>query len=363
MDLHILPGVTSREVAEAHRHDVRIQDEFCCKTMTYWIDESRGHVFCLIEAPDRDAVREMHKKAHGLVPNEIIEVNSGVVESFLGRIRDPDSYSEPEANLKVFSDPAFRVILVSKTMDARLLQRSLGKEKAQELLVLYNSVMHEQVSSHDGREVERREEGFVISFVSAAKAVACALAVQKRLHVASELIGLRIGLHAGVPVAKNDSIFGATIGIASYLCGIGKDNRIILSSVVRNLYKEHDVNLITERNHVKCLTAPEETFLETLVSTLNERWQDPQFGVPDFCTLMSISKPQLYRKCIAITGMSPNTLLREYRLQRSLELLRSEEHNVAQTTFDTGFSSPSYFTKCFQKRFGVQPLTYLKARL
>jgi len=363
MDLHILPGVTPKEVAEAHRHDVKVQDEFCCKAMTYWIDEGRGNVFCLIEAPDKDAVREMHRRAHGLVPNEIIEVSSSVVESFLGRIIDPDSFSQPEAGLKVFSDPAFRIVMVTKTLDARLLQGTLGKDKTQELLILYNSIIREQVGVFDGSEVEMREEGFIISFVSVTKAVECALAIQKRLHVAGELIGLRIGLHAGVPVDKDHKIFGSTIGLARYLCSIGKDNQVVLSAMVRTLYKENDANLITERNNVRCLAASDETFLEALVNTLNENWQNPQFGVPDFCTLMLISKPQLYRKCIAITGMSPNTLLREYRLLRSLDLLRSEDRNIAQTTFDTGFSSPSYFTKCFQKRFGVQPQTYLKARI
>ncbi|MES1181804.1 MAG: helix-turn-helix domain-containing protein, partial [Flavobacterium sp.] len=231
------------------------------------------------------------------------------------------------------------------------------------LLLLYNSIIREQVKDHEGSEVERQEEGFIISFVSVAKAVECALSIQKRLHVAAELIGLRIGLHAGVPVNKSQKIFGSTIGFARYLCSIGNDNHIMISATVRNLYKENDTNMIGGRSNVKCLTAAEENFLETLVNTLDDHWQDPQFGVPDFCTTMSMSKPQLYRKSMAITGMSPNTLLREYRLLQSLDLLRNEDRNIAQTTFDTGFSSPSYFTKCFQKRFGIQPQAYLKARV
>jgi AraC-like DNA-binding protein len=78
---------------------------------------------------------------------------------------------------------------------------------------------------------------------------------------------------------------------------------------------------------------------------------------------MSTSKPQLYRKSKATTGMSPNELLREYRLLQALDVLRNEDRNISQTTFDTGFSSPSYFTKCFQKRFGLQPLAYLKSEI
>ena len=62
MDLHNVPGVTAVDAAEAHRADIRMQDKFCCRTMTYWIDEDK--VFCLIEAPDKESVRDLHEKAH-----------------------------------------------------------------------------------------------------------------------------------------------------------------------------------------------------------------------------------------------------------------------------------------------------------
>ncbi len=365
MDLHIVPGVTAKEVAEAHLLDVKIQERYCCKTMTYWIDEDKGSVFCLIEAPDKESVREMHEKAHGLIPHEIIAVNTDVVKAFLGRIKDPeDAIRQPDTNVKVFSDPAFRVILVTKATDARLLQHVLGKDRTRELLLLYSTIVREQSTRHSGSEVYLREEGFVISFISGAHAMECALAIQKKLQTTAELIGLRIGLHAGVPVgAKGDSIFGATIRFAQFLCSIGKENQIVMSSVVRNLFKDNDWNLAVGRDDIRSLTAADESFLETLLDTLDANWHNPDFDVPDFCRVMSVSKSQLYRKSIALTGLSPNMLLREYRLLRSLDFLRNEGRNISQTTFDTGFSSPSYFTKCFQKRFGLQPLVYLKTRV
>ena len=363
MDLHIAPGVSAKSVAEAHILDIKIQHHYCCKAMTYWIDEDKGVVFCLIEGPDKESVRLMHEKSHGLIPNEIIQVNTDAVTAFLGRIKDPENaIVQPETNIKIFSDPAFRIILVTKTKDARLLQHVLGKERIEELLLLYSTIVREQAKSHGGREVYLREEGFVVSFISASQAMECALAVQKKLLSIANHIGLRIGLHGGVPVTKNDSIFGDTIRFAQFLCSVSKDNQIATSSVVRNLYKDNDWSLAVRQNDIRWLTAAEENFLETLVNTLDSIWQDPEFDVPDFCRMMSMSKPQLYRKCISTTGMSPNSLLREYRLQQSLNLLRSEDRNISQTTFDTGFSSPSYFTKCFQKRFGLQPLAYLKTR-
>jgi AraC-like DNA-binding protein len=361
MDLHNVPGVTPKEVAEAHSLDMKIQHEFYCRAMTYWIDQDKGCVFCLIEAPDKEAVSEMHKKAHGLIPHEIIEVDTDIVKAFLGRINDPDTFvkNDEQSTLKVFNDPAFRIILVTRITDARLLQHSLGKEKSQDLILLYNTVMREQLKLHDGSEVAVKEEGFVVSFESASNAVACALAIQKRLQLAAEIIGLRMALHAGVPVDKNKDIFGATIQLAKHFCSIGNNNEILLSSVMRSLYKQDD---IAGNHNIRWLTLPEENFLQALLHTLDQHWNDPQFDVSDFCNRMSISKPQLYRKIKSITGMSPNTLLRDYRLSRSLDMLRNEDRNITQTTFDTGFSSPSYFAKCFQKKFGLQPLTYLKTR-
>src|ERR1700760_735172 len=104
MDVHIVPGVKAQDVAEAHRKDLLHQEEHGCKCMTYWIDEQRENIFCLIEAPTKEAVEEMHKQAHGLIPNKIIEVNNTLVESFLGRIYDPENAETTNEGLKVFTD-------------------------------------------------------------------------------------------------------------------------------------------------------------------------------------------------------------------------------------------------------------------
>lgn len=362
MDLHIVPGVTAQQVAEAHLLDVKIQDAFCCKAMTYWLDEDKGCVFCLIEAPDKESVREMHEKAHGLIPHEIISVNSEVVKAFLGRIQDPEyAIQHTDTKLKVFSDPAFRIILIAKALDLRLLQHAVGKERAHELLLLYSTIVRDQSKHYNGSEVFQREEGFVMSFANPAEALPCALAIQQKLQTTASLIGLRIALHGGVPVGKDDAIFGNTIRLAQFLCALGKDGQIQVSSTVRRLFQDNDWSVSMRQHNARCLTAAEESFLETLLHALSDSWQDPEFDLLDFSETMSVSKSQLYRKCMAITGMSPNILLREYRLLNALDLLRKEDRNISQTTFDTGFGSPSYFTKCFQKRFGLQPLTYLKS--
>lgn len=363
MDSHIVPGVEAKHAAEAHKKDLGIQNEFGCRNMTYWIDEDRGRVFCLIDAPNEEAVREMHNHAHGLVPHEIIPVNSKVVEAFLGRIDDPETYFDPnEPGLKIFNDPAFRVILAIRTKDAGLLHYNLGKNRAEHLFTLYYDTVKEQIEKHEGSEVEMKGKNFVVSFASVSMGVECAIAIQKALHVAAELLEVRMGLHAGLPVDQSDVLFGKTVQLAGFLCTIGGENPIVMSSIVSQLNEPELQKNRAFHAGIKRLNATEEKSLVQFINILDNNWHNQAFGINDFCQKLSISKSQLYRKCTGITGKSPNALLREYRLLKSLELLGKEGRNVSQTTFDTGFNSPSYFIKCFQKRFGLLPLSYSKLK-
>jgi AraC-like DNA-binding protein len=353
MDRHIVPGIEAKHAAEAHLEDLKIQDEFRCRCMTYWVDENHDSAFCLIDAPNIDAVKKMHDKAHGLVPHEIIQVNSNVVEAFLGRVGDPNGYFEAERpELKIFNDPAFRIILVSHILNPVLLQHQLGKIKTEQLRALYHDIVRQQIAKNEGREVEAEGEGFIISFVSVTQAVNCAMTIQKNLHVAGELLQLRLGINAGMPVDKNETLFGATVKMANYLCTIGNDSQISITSIIRELYKDDGNNTIY--THFKWIDPIDENFLQLLFDTLSAHFHDPTFNVKMFCKIMSLSKSKLYRKCMDIAKKSPNTLIRDYRLLKSLEAMKMGK-NISQTTYDVGFNSPSYFTKCFYKQFGINP--------
>ena len=78
MDVHRnLEGLTADAVADAHRKDLEIQDEYGVKYHRYWYNEEEGEVFCLCEAPSQEAAEAVHREAHGLVADEIIEVKEG----------------------------------------------------------------------------------------------------------------------------------------------------------------------------------------------------------------------------------------------------------------------------------------------
>ncbi|MGW1345390.1 DUF4242 domain-containing protein [Kribbella sp. NPDC002412] len=79
MDVHeSLPeGATAKDVAEAHKADVKVQDQYGVKYLRYWVDEANHKVFCLAEAPDAEAAIAVHREAHGLVAERIYEVVEG----------------------------------------------------------------------------------------------------------------------------------------------------------------------------------------------------------------------------------------------------------------------------------------------
>jgi class 3 adenylate cyclase len=361
IDVHDVQGAEAMDLAEAHRKDLLIQGKHRCKCMTYWFDEVKGNAFCLIEAPDKASMIAMHKNSHGLVPNKIIEVNNDVVEAFLGRTADPADAEITDTGLKVFSETAFRIILVTQMKDPILLQNDLGPRKSADLIEKLNESIRKELVTHSGREVEHAGTGFIISFMSAVKAVSCALAIQKNITATDKkLSGLRIGIGAGDPIAKSDKVFGDSIQLARRLCTISHyNNQILISTIVKDLLPDDQVR--KNQAAIKSLTPQDETFLETLFSILDKHWQDSDFGATEFCKAISMSKSQLYRRTIAIWDLSPIQLLKEFRLNKAMELLKGQRANVSQTTFDSGFTSPSYFTKCFKKKFGLLPANYLSS--
>ncbi len=78
MDFHKkVEGLSADKVAAAHRKDLDIQDKYGVNYFKYWVDEGAGAVFCLCDAPSKEAANAVHREAHGLVADEIYEVSEG----------------------------------------------------------------------------------------------------------------------------------------------------------------------------------------------------------------------------------------------------------------------------------------------
>ena len=167
----------------------------------------------------------------------------------------------------------------------------------------------------------------------------------------------KIAINAGEPVEKSSKLFGDTMQFAHNICTIAKDYQIAVASSVKELVAKDFFQ--NKKKHFLTLSPQDESLLGSLFCKLEENWQDADFDITDYCQAMAMSQSQLYRKTISLTGLSPNLLLKDFRLEKAKELMRKQHYNIAQITFDSGFTSASYFTKCFKKKYGLLPMAYI----
>lgn len=97
------------------------------------------------------------------------------------------------------------------------------------------------------------------------------------------------------------------------------------------------------------------TFLTHLAELLQTHHADSGFSVGQLADAAHMSRSQLHRKLTALTGQAPTSVIRRFRLQRARELVGASAGSVSEIAFEVGFSSSSYFIKCFQKEFGMSP--------
>lgn len=99
----------------------------------------------------------------------------------------------------------------------------------------------------------------------------------------------------------------------------------------------------------------EPLFIVRFKDVVEARLSNSDITVDDLAEAMNLSRVQLYRKVKAISGSSPNELLRTARLNRAYHLLLTTDKNISEVAYEVGFTAPSYFTKCFKDEFGVSP--------
>ena len=108
--------------------------------------------------------------------------------------------------------------------------------------------------------------------------------------------------------------------------------------------------------------AVDEAFLKRINGLILEHIEDENFSIDQMAEIMNISRSNLYRKIKVISHMAPNEFIRLCRLKRAAELLNLGNYRINEICYLTGFNSPSYFTKCFQRQFGVSPKDYIRSR-
>jgi class 3 adenylate cyclase len=234
MDRHDFSDVTAEDVATAHLQDLALQDRFGVKFLSYWFDYDRQSTFCLVDAPSGEQAQAVHKAAHGMLAGQIVPVDRGAVEMFLGHIVDPAESGE--------SLPAFRAIMFTDMEGSTAQTQRLGDAAAMNVLRHHDSITRAALGAHRGTEVKHTGDGIMASFEAVTDTLTCAIAVQRGIQTHNseaasedEQFHVRIGIGAGEPVTERGDLFGAAVQLAARLCDSASPGHICLTESVRDL--------------------------------------------------------------------------------------------------------------------------------
>src|SRR5262249_9712829 len=242
MDIHNLEeGTTAEDVAKAHAKDMEIQRKYGVEYHKYWVNETGKKVFCLAHAPSAEAAEGVHREAHGMLAEKIIEVEPDVAEVFLGGTEtNPAGAVILPGGGATDRDPGIRTILFTDVVNSTTLTQSLGDEAALAILGIHDTIVRDALSASGGREVKHTGGGIMASFVSAAGAVRCAIHIQRELEKHAQAnpersLKVRVGAAAGEPVEQNNDLFGSTVQLAARLCAHAQPEQILVSNAIPDL--------------------------------------------------------------------------------------------------------------------------------
>lgn len=101
--------------------------------------------------------------------------------------------------------------------------------------------------------------------------------------------------------------------------------------------------------------SPDRRFLDTFLKAMEKHMSNTNLKIEDLGDEVGLSRVQLYRKVKALTGMTPVEILRETRLKRAMQLLKTTDKTVSEIANEVGFATPGYFSSCFKKQYDKYP--------
>ncbi len=347
MDLNRTAGYpvppTVEEIKENHVVDLAVQHKYGVRMIEYYINEKDGLVFCLMEAPNKEACAAVRAEVHSGMACTVIELEGSDYSAFMGTDRKVNKDDIVERTDGSF-DTGERFVLSADLVGSMAVD------------TLYESLIP-CICRWEGRRVLDDRDQLMLAFTEGGAAVRCAVELLQFCQSTDPSADIRIGVAAGRPVTQHyGSLFKSTIQLASYLTDAAPAGAIYLSNQMESCFP------IIEAAYTKSkvLQPKEELLLEDFLKYLNKHLSDSSLSLMAVGQRICLSRAQLWRRMVALTGQSPAAFIADLRLRRAWHLLHRESYSISEVAYQVGFSNPSYFTQQFKKRFGRLPSQILE---
>ncbi len=129
----------------------------------------------------------------------------------------------------------------------------------------------------------------------------------------------------------------------------------------RNRLREKYRRVITAEPKEVIVESAEDQFIQQVVDLMEEHMSSSWLSVEFLASELSMSRATFYRRMEEIMQDSPSNFIKQFRLKRAVQLLQQRRFNISEVSYQTGFKNPRYFSKCFQREFGMSPSAYVKS--
>ena len=204
---------------------------------------------------------------------------------------------------------------------------------------LFTQKLHNGISNllekFQGSIIKHNDNTYEVTFNSVTNAVLCALKLQSNFKYITPKFDKAIrDLKLGIAEGKSNK----SKVLATRMCEVIVENKFVISETVKIAYEKENHNNFINRDDIKVLQTAEEQFLTQLMNYVETIWNDPNYNVSKLSKKLELSNSQFYRKLKKLTGKSPSTFLRDFRLNRALVMLHYKRGNIAQISNKTGYS-------------------------
>lgn len=358
MDIHNVGKITLEDTRKAHLADLSVQEKYGVTYHQYWFNEEANTVYCLMEGPDKESCAATHREANGLSACQIVEVEGGMYDIFMGKNQKLDHGLVRHESGEI--DTGYRYIFTLNIIANTNLSDSINFDQLKLPKIPKRKAL-QIINEYNGNDVSSEVFDCIVAvFQDAKSALKCAHEIQQeflkyRFDKSVDRIDItfNMGISIGQPLTEKEGFFEKAIQTSQRLCLVAGDKEIIAS----RLFEEYcDIDEeVKEHIGLRTIKPSEQEFLNDLLDIIEMGLSDEAFGVEFLCREIGVSQPQLYRKVTAISGRSPVNFIREVRLNKALTLLKQDKFNISEIALEVGFNNPSYFAKCFHEKFGVMP--------
>lgn len=275
-------------------------------------------------------------------------------------------------------------LFISETYLSEIQKTALNTVLAAKLSAGFSAMQFENISrivrNHGGKIVHYQKGEIKLTFKGPGKAVSCARELKQELSASNTDFCAAIYMKERSLTDTEDEN-GLNDDVASKILELAYPNQILITQGIKHLLSGVELNLskhntffdqetvspcviyqVGQRGHAPNLTTASlnsefqsVTFLESVLKSIENHLSNESFGVEILSRETGVSERQLQRKIKSLTNKSPNQLINSIRLNKAKELLMLQQYTVSEIAFMTGFSSPSYFSKCFKKEYGISP--------